>query len=234
MAWPTRNNIPSISESAFPWSGIALRDWTDEYLLTSPSTDPSLTTRAITPQPLSYNYQLQPPSTQPPFASSYFPSTPVIPSRILSLTPSPSYLDPGTISRSTNHSPTSVSSQATTAVHSPASLYDTRWDDLPVSAPIIKEPLRQDDAGIEPSRTKMPCRSRGPAAKKGDDDYGTFECKWEGCRYDRLFSRKGVLMRHIETQHVTPRAFECPSCDHASSRRENLKAHRQAVHRESL
>lgn len=41
-------------------------------------------------------------------------------------------------------------------------------------------------------------------------------------------------MRHIETLHVTPRAFKCPRCPHVSSRRENLKAHIQAVHKESL
>jgi hypothetical protein len=49
-----------------------------------------------------------------------------------------------------------------------------------------------------------------------------------------MFSRKGVLMRHIEMQHVNPRSFKCPWCNHATSRRENMKAHRQAIHKESL
>ncbi|KAJ5357582.1 Zinc finger C2H2 [Penicillium brevicompactum] len=63
-------------------------------------------------------------------------------------------------------------------------------------------------------------------------DYGTYQCNFEGCTYDRLFSRKGVLKRHIQTQHLNPGGFKCPQCDHASSRKENMKAHRQAVHKE--
>ena len=47
-------------------------------------------------------------------------------------------------------------------------------------------------------------------------------------------SRKGVLMRHVETQHVSPRAFKCPSRDHAASRKENLRAHPQSIHKETF
>lgn len=66
------------------------------------------------------------------------------------------------------------------------------------------------------------------------DEVGAFKCEWKGCRYDRTFSRKGVLMRHIELQHVSPRSFKCPWCDHATSRRENIKAHRRSIHKEVL
>jgi hypothetical protein len=65
-------------------------------------------------------------------------------------------------------------------------------------------------------------------------DYGTYKCDYKDCTYDRMFSRKGVLMRHIQTQHINPRGFKCPVCPHASGRKENMKAHRQAVHGEIL
>ncbi|CAI7598482.1 unnamed protein product [Penicillium viridicatum] len=239
MAWPTRNNNSSMSEAAFQWSDAELENWRTEHLkrpetlLLSPSPDPSTTTRTPTGRPLSYNYQFQLPSTQ-------FPSTQVVLGAMLSPTPSSSYLDPSTIKRSIhNHSPRSVPTQAAHTVPSPASLYDARcpspWDDLPVSTPIIKETLQLNEASNGHSQTKLPCRSRQRGAKrKENDNYGTFKCEWKGCQYDRLFSRKGVLMRHIQTQHINPRAFKCPWCDHASSRRENLKAHRQSVHKETL
>ncbi|KAJ5472943.1 hypothetical protein N7530_006944 [Penicillium desertorum] len=244
MAWLTRNSI--IPESPFLWSDGELENWRTEHLkqpetlFMSPSPDPSTTTRTLTARPHSYHYELQLPSNQLP--SAQFPSTPVALGTMLSPTPSPSYLDPSTIKRSiSNHSPRSVPTQATATVLSPASLYDARcpspWDDLPVSTPIIKETLQSesDEARKEPSQTKMPCLSRRRTTiRKDTENYGTFKCEWKGCQYDRLFSRKGVLKRHIQTQHLNPRAFKCPWCKHASSRRENLKAHRQSIHKETL
>ncbi|KAJ5510368.1 Zinc finger C2H2 [Penicillium expansum] len=240
MAWPTRkNNNSTIPESAFQWSDGESGHWKaknlrqPETLFMSPSPDPSITTRTPIARPPSYNYQLQIPSAQ-------LPSTPVALGAVLSPPHLSSYLHPSTIKHSiNNHSPRSVLPQAINTALSPASLYDTRcpspWDDLPVSTPIIKETLQPDETGKDGSQTKMPCRSRRPTATQKDSDtYGTFKCEWKDCQYDRLFSRKGVLMRHILTQHVNPRAFKCPLCDHASSRRENLKAHRQSIHKESL
>ncbi|CAI7577822.1 unnamed protein product [Penicillium glandicola] len=246
MAWPTRNNNSTVPEPACMWSNAELENWRTqhlkqpEHLFMSPSPDPSTTMMTPAARPPSYDYQLQIPSAQLP--STQFPSTPVAFGAMLSPTPSSPYLDPGTIKRSINsHSPVSARTYATGTALSPASLYDIRcpspWDDLPVSTPIIQETLQLDDAPKDPSQAKMSYRSRRRAGKKRDsDNYGTFKCEWKGCPYGRPFSRKGVLMRHIETQHVNPRAFKCPhpGCDHASSRRENLKAHRQSIHKETL
>ncbi|OQE37437.1 hypothetical protein PENCOP_c010G06795 [Penicillium coprophilum] len=240
MACSTRCT-PTIPEAGFPWSNAELGNWSPDRLdLKQPETlfmspSPGLSTTARTPvtRPLAYNYPLQLPSTQ-------FPSTPVSLGTMLSPTPSSSYLDPGTIKHPiNNHSPRSVPAPAlgTVPALSPASNYDTGcpspWDDLPVSTPIIQETLESDEASNEPIQTKKPYRTR-KIKDRDSESYGTFKCEWKGCRYDRLFSRKGVLMRHIETQHVTPRAFKCPRCGHASSRRENLKAHRQSIHKEFL
>ncbi|KAJ5372572.1 hypothetical protein N7517_004578 [Penicillium concentricum] len=246
MAWSTRNNS-TIPEAALPWSNVELENWSTEYLhlkqpealFIPPSSGLSITTRMPTARPLPHNYQLQLPSTQ-------FPSTPVAFGTMLSPTPSSSYLDTGTIKQPiNNYSPRSIPAPAIGIVPalSPASNYDagcpSPWDDLPVSTPIIQETLESDEASKELSRTKRTYRSRRRGSKIKDRDsesYGTFKCEWKDCQYDRLFSRKGVLMRHIETQHVNPRAFKCPNprCNHASSRRENLKAHRQSVHKEIL
>ncbi|KAJ5520146.1 hypothetical protein N7463_000599 [Penicillium fimorum] len=244
MAWSTRNNS-TIPEVTFPWPNAELENWSTEYLnlkqpeafFIPPSPGPFINARTPAAQPPSYSYQRQLPSMQ-------YPSTPVVLGVMASPTPSLSYLDPGTIGQPiNNHSPRSVPAPAlgTVPVLSPASLYDagcpSPWDDLPVSTPIIQETLESDEASKEPSRTKRSYRSRRRGGKiKDSESYGTFRCEWKDCRYDRLFSRKGVLMRHIETQHVNPRAFKCPDprCDHASSRRENLKAHRQSIHKEIL
>ncbi|KAJ5154536.1 uncharacterized protein N7500_009975 [Penicillium coprophilum] len=243
MAWSTRNT-PITPEAGFPWSNAELENWSPDHLhLKQPEAlfmprSPALSITARTPvtRPLAYNYQLQLPFTQSP-------STPTALGAMLSPTPSSSYLDPGTIKHSVNnHSPRSVPAPAlgTVPALSPASNYDTgyssSWDDLPVSTPIIQETLESDEASNELSQNKRSRTLRGGGKIKARDSesYGTFKCEWKGCRYDRLFSRKGVLMRHIETQHVTPGAFKCPDpgCGRAFNRRENLKAHRQTIHHE--
>ncbi|KAJ5816427.1 hypothetical protein N7447_008660 [Penicillium robsamsonii] len=246
MAWSTRNNS-TIPGAEFPWPNAELENWSTEYLnlkqpealFIPPSPSPLINAKTLTAGPSSYSYPLR-------LSSMQYPSTPVALRAMTSPTPSLSYLDPGTIRQPiNNHSPRAVPAPAicTVPALSPESLYDpgypSPWDDLPVSTPIIRETLESDEASTEPSRTKRPYRSRRRGGKIKDRDsesYGTFKCEWKDCPYDRLFSRKGVLMRHIQTQHVNPRAFKCPNpwCGHASSRRENLKAHRQSIHNEIL
>ncbi|KAJ5488366.1 hypothetical protein N7453_011820 [Penicillium expansum] len=59
-------------------------------------------------------------------------------------------------------------------------------------------------------------------------------CNWKDCPYPGMFSRKGVLMRHIETQHVNPRSFGCPKCDRLFSRKDNMTEHLGRVHLERV
>ncbi|KAJ5537692.1 hypothetical protein N7494_007171 [Penicillium frequentans] len=35
------------------------------------------------------------------------------------------------------------------------------------------------------------------------------KCQWKDCQYTGTFGRKTDLMRHIETQHVSPKAYKC-------------------------
>ncbi|KAJ5357581.1 hypothetical protein N7541_004739, partial [Penicillium brevicompactum] len=58
-----------------------------------------------------------------------------------------------------------------------------------------------------------------------------FQCLWRGCNYPGVFSRKGVLMRHIETQHVDPHSFDCHKCDRTFSRKDNMMEHIGRVHK---
>ncbi|KAJ6137158.1 hypothetical protein N7471_003644 [Penicillium samsonianum] len=90
-------------------------------------------------------------------------------------------------------------------------------------------PQRNDDGG-HCARAGMLCRRRG--ARRQNSGHGTFRCNWKDCSYPGMFSRKGVLMRHIETQHVTPRSFGCPKCDRLFSRKDNMTEHFGRVHLE--
>lgn len=59
-----------------------------------------------------------------------------------------------------------------------------------------------------------------------------FRCLWEDCQYNGTFGRKTELMRHVETQHVSPKAYQCsfPGCMRKFSRVDNLRAHVRKVH----
>ncbi|KAJ5766882.1 uncharacterized protein N7511_004498 [Penicillium nucicola] len=167
------------------------------------------------------------------------PSTPELagPNNETNHPPSAKYLCPNPIPRPPNKrnlSTTSIHTAGTTV--SPISPYGP--DYLDPWANVIPSPCTSNLASPsgkvakKPPKAKRPCLTRGAPQKNDGDRYGTFRCDWVGCTYDRFFSRKGVLKRHIETQHVSPGAYECPSCDHTTSRKENLKAHRWSIHKE--
>ncbi|KAJ5210743.1 hypothetical protein N7491_010552 [Penicillium cf. griseofulvum] len=44
----------------------------------------------------------------------------------------------------------------------------------------------------------------------------------------------GVLMRHIETQHVAPHSFDCPVCGKLFCRRDNMTKHLGRIHLEQV
>ncbi|KAJ5494205.1 hypothetical protein N7463_010292 [Penicillium fimorum] len=69
---------------------------------------------------------------------------------------------------------------------------------------------------------------RSQVTKQGDCN--TFQCHWTDCKYRGMFSRKNVLMRHIKTQHVTPRSFDCPRCARSFGRKDNMREHMGRVH----
>ncbi|CAP80442.1 hypothetical protein E8E15_010240 [Penicillium rubens] len=58
----------------------------------------------------------------------------------------------------------------------------------------------------------------------------SFQCHWKDCTYRDTFSGKPALMRHIDTQHVNPRSFYCPSCPMSFNRKDNMTEHRGRVH----
>ncbi|KGO72469.1 Zinc finger, C2H2 [Penicillium italicum] len=62
----------------------------------------------------------------------------------------------------------------------------------------------------------------------------SFKCHWNDCTYRNAFSGKPALMRHIDTQHVSPRSFDCPSCAMSFNRKDNLTEHLGRVHWERV
>lgn len=156
--------------------------------------------------------------------------------------PTSTFLNPKPVESSTEDEFPSPFSDQDHGALTPASMCDPGSSPWAPSVPLPSSaPETQDDpvpkAREVPTQLRGPCRPRGPASKKRENkDYGTYRCDIEGCTYDRFFSRKGVLKRHIQTQHLNPKAFKCPHpfCDRTSNRKENMKAHRQSVHRETV
>ncbi|KAE8166925.1 hypothetical protein BDV40DRAFT_295955 [Aspergillus tamarii] len=57
-------------------------------------------------------------------------------------------------------------------------------------------------------------------------------CGWKDCNYQGTFGRKAELMRHIDTQHVSPRSYDCPiqGCRKVCNREDNLLEHIRRAH----
>lgn len=67
--------------------------------------------------------------------------------------------------------------------------------------------------------------------KKADDDTGLLRCNWKDCESKGVvFSSKGALMRHTETQHIASRSFICPVCGKGFGRSNKMNIHLLKVH----
>lgn len=62
------------------------------------------------------------------------------------------------------------------------------------------------------------------------------KCEWEGCTYKGTFGRRGTLNRHVETQHLCPKSYECPEprCGKLFNRKDNLLEHLRKVHSKDI
>ncbi|KAJ5332319.1 uncharacterized protein N7506_006102 [Penicillium brevicompactum] len=59
---------------------------------------------------------------------------------------------------------------------------------------------------------------------------GVFRCDWKDCAYSGTFACKRSVMRHVETQHITPRSVPCFECGQLFGRRDNMTEHLGRVH----
>lgn len=67
-----------------------------------------------------------------------------------------------------------------------------------------------------------------------NDPPSEIKCHWKDCRYTGTFGRKAELKRHIETQHISPKAYKCPECGRPCNRDDNLNGHLRRVHKSEI
>ncbi|KAJ5342145.1 hypothetical protein N7541_011269 [Penicillium brevicompactum] len=237
MEWPTPHQLDGLlhtPEIRYQWPDIDMENWKPEYFTGSQSLNafapPELSTsRRRSSTATSHSYELQPPTTPKSVRNIASPRLDCSKPIGIDRSAIEDYLEPITPER---YHPT-IHPANSCEPESPLPRVDLLAS--------IQKKLEANQADGPTSKAcmdecKLLCCSRRPSRDKTQksDTEGSFRCEWKGCRYDRPFSRKGVLMRHIEMQHVNPRSFKCPWCSHATSRRENIKAHRRSVHKEVL
>ncbi|KAF4771817.1 hypothetical protein N7455_008065 [Penicillium solitum] len=99
------------------------------------------------------------------------------------------------------------------------------------STPAMQEMPQSGIGGHEMQTIYGATRTLRP---RHDELHETYQCNWKDCKYRGVFSRKGVLMRHIETQHVSPYSIGCPVCGKLFSRRDNMTEHLGRIHSQRL
>ncbi|CAI7589901.1 unnamed protein product [Penicillium pancosmium] len=99
----------------------------------------------------------------------------------------------------------------------------------------------QTTVGEKNSGNHQSFNCRGDHQKKNKDSVMPFKspfiCRWSGCKRPGPFSKKGVLKRHVNTQHLDPRSFKCPhrGCTVSFNRKDNLDQHlRSDIHRKII
>ncbi|KAJ5633266.1 hypothetical protein N7490_009605 [Penicillium lividum] len=101
------------------------------------------------------------------------------------------------------------------SVDTRSTIQEPTWGDSRVMTIEVKPP----SGGIPSNRTDVQSRE-------------TFKCDWKDCRYTKTFRRKAGLMRHIDTQHISRGAYQCPipACGSRHNREDNLQVHLRTVH----
>lgn len=102
------------------------------------------------------------------------------------------------------------------------------------STPTEEEPSQTNTNTKRRPQGKLPSDRVETRKPKKEEVRGSFHCYWKDCKYGRVFSRKGVLMRHIETQHVFPRSIDCPVCGRFFSRKDNMTEHLGRIHHKRI
>ncbi|KAJ6128698.1 hypothetical protein N7471_009915 [Penicillium samsonianum] len=112
--------------------------------------------------------------------------------------------------------------------------HDTGCTNLPASTSSVQmtsQVKTGSDSYVKGKRASGRNQGRQQRQKK---PHRSFQCHWKDCTYRDPFSGKPALLRHIDTQHITPRSFDCPSCNKSFNRKDNMTEHLGRVHWERV
>ncbi|KAJ5701784.1 Zinc finger C2H2 [Penicillium malachiteum] len=110
------------------------------------------------------------------------------------------------------------------------------WMDKRPTAPFLPSTLfptsNEQARGPEKEVVEDKTQCSSCHKSKPQKSQGHFECGWKNCQKPGPFTRKSVLKRHIDTLHISPRSFVCPSehCGKSFNRKDNLDDHFRRVH----
>ncbi|KAJ5970248.1 uncharacterized protein N7479_000166 [Penicillium vulpinum] len=220
MAWPSYNIAQRESNPSYgPRWDTSGYEW-PQVSPPPPFSIPSAIEPPMFPSHLLYNYHLQHPS-MPLYPNFFIPAA-------------PSNLDLYRPNQEVTHYSLLEGNGVANPFHmdsiSPEPSATTRGASQSPNCS-VQEIHQLKDNGRHSARSGALCRRRGARKPNpGSDGQGAFRCTWKNCRYPGVFSCKGVLRRHIKTQHVTPRSFGCPECDRLFSRKDNMTEHLGRVH----
>ncbi|KAJ5100404.1 hypothetical protein N7456_006456 [Penicillium angulare] len=86
--------------------------------------------------------------------------------------------------------------------------------------------------GLGTAATAHLLEDHAPDSSDLKSDSRPFRCAWKDCGYNRGFTRKGSLLRHVKSLHLDPHSFVCPveACSKNFSRKDNLNEHIRRKH----
>ncbi|KAI9376179.1 hypothetical protein BJX61DRAFT_539041 [Aspergillus egyptiacus] len=126
---------------------------------------------------------------------------------------------------------TNMGTQGTTRTITPGySQYDAGTFQNNNSNPMMNHlPIQPN---TNPASPQSLAPTPNPNASSPKHTRHSIRCEWKGCTYPGVFRRTAELKRHIDTQHVHPRAYKCTAagCSQSFNRKDNRGEHVRRRH----